>query len=227
MNSGLYEYHHGRYYSHFCGRQATECEQGLCRRFLEAWRRDGQSVRRWKFDAKLMQAVRQDTSEPEVVKPEALKLEMTCVANQHQVAKINVEDTQCCNLTSVLALENQLKRNTEGFDCPCEDENLQVQPAVKNSLQKQPVAEGQELGSKPEQKPKQQKRKSREKRKEQKKGRKQVTTGERMDGGNTKKRRKTVVSARKVGKKSIRCKTHHKNRYHLRRPRNKRENQRN
>ena len=124
-----------------------------------------------------MQAVRQDASEPE-----ALKQEKTCVATQHQVAQITVEDTKCCNLTSVLALENQLKRNIEGLDCPCEDGNLQVQPAVKNSLQQQPVTEGQELESKPEQKPKQQKIKSREKRKEQKKGKKQVTIGERMDG---------------------------------------------
>ena len=149
-----------------------------------------------------MQAVRQDASEPE-----ALKQKMTCVATQHQVAQITVEDANCCNLTSVLAIENQLKRNIEGFDCPCEDGNLQVQPAVKDNLQQQPVTEGYELESKPEQKPKQQKRKSREKRQEQKKGKKQVTIGERMDGGNAKKQRKTVVkSTRQVGKKFIRCK---------------------
>ena len=154
-----------------------------------------------------MQAVRQDVSELEAVKPEALKPEMTYVANQHQVAKITVEDTKCCNLTSVLAIENQLKRNTECFDCPRKDGNLQVQPAVNNNLQQQPATDGQVLESKPEQKPKQQNGKSREKRKEQKKGRKQVTIGERLDGGNTKKKRKAVVkSTRKVEKKSIRCK---------------------
>ena len=148
-----------------------------------------------------MQPVRQDASEPEDVKAEALKPEMTCVIN-HQVVKIHIEDAQCCNLTSVLAIENQLKRNTEDFDCPCEDENRLVQPAVNTNLQQQPpVTDGQELESKPEQKPKQQKRKSREKRKEQKKGKKQVTIGERMDGGNAKKRRKTVVkSTRQSGK---------------------------